>query len=102
MTAAPTSGIAHIGDLIVSRPEYRGGRPCIAGTGVTVGTIAVRANEGLTPEQICEQWEGALSLAQVHAALAYYQVNKDAVDAALQADDDAIVAAAERASRPAR
>ncbi|MCI0394905.1 MAG: DUF433 domain-containing protein [Chloroflexi bacterium] len=53
--------------LIVKRPELRGGRPIIAGTGVTVRTIVGHYKLGLTPEEIAD--EMSLELAGVYAAL---------------------------------
>ena len=46
---------------------------------------------GLIPEEIARKF-GHLSLAQVHAALAYYHANRDEIDADLQAE--ALAAAA--------
>ncbi len=50
----------------------KGGEPIIRGTGVTVQTIVVLTQHGLTPAQIVEEYEGILTLAQVHDALGYY------------------------------
>ena len=55
--------------LIARSDEIRGGRPCIAGTGVTVCRVAGWYKRGLNSEEIAERI-GHLSLAQVHAALA--------------------------------
>ena len=41
-----------IGTLIERSPEIREGRPCIAGTGVSVMRIAGWSNLGLLPEEI--------------------------------------------------
>lgn len=70
-----------IGTLIVSSPEIRGGRPRIAGTGITVMRIAGWQKLGFTAEEIARKV--GLSLAQIHAALAYYHANKAAIDADL-------------------
>ena len=75
-----------IGTLIYRRPGLHGGRPCIAGTGVTVRRIAVLHNMGEIPEEIARNF-GHLSLAKVHAALAYYYSNKAEIDADLDAED---------------
>jgi uncharacterized protein (DUF433 family) len=66
-------------DLITKNPAVRGGRPCIAGTGLRV-TDLVMANlfHGRTPDEIAADYE--LSLAQVHAALAYYYQHKGEID----------------------
>ena len=69
-----------IGSLIQRSPEIRKGRPCIAGTGVTVLRIAGWHNLGLTPEEIAAKIQH-LTLAQIHAALAYYHANRDEIDA---------------------
>ena len=78
--------VTEIGSLISRRPEIRGGRPCIAGTGVSVRRIAQWHNMGLIPEEIVQKF-GHLSLAQVHAALAYYYANQAEIDADLEAED---------------
>jgi uncharacterized protein (DUF433 family) len=75
-----------IGSLICRSPDIRGGRPCIAGTGVSVRRIAVWHNMGLIPEEIVRK-SGHLSLAQVHAAIAYYFANRAAVDRDLEAEE---------------
>ena len=77
--------VTEIGSLISQRPDIRGGRPCIAGTGVSVRRIAQWYNMGLVPEEITRKF-GHLSLAQVHAALAYYHANKATVDADLEVE----------------
>ena len=73
-----------IGTLIVQTPDIRGGRPRVAGTGVTVMRIAGWYKLGYSPEEIAEQIQ--LSLAQVYAALAYYYANREAIDADLEAE----------------
>jgi len=59
-----------IGTLITRTPGIHGGRPHIAGTGVTAQRIAGWYKLGLTPEEIADQIRH-LTLAQVYAALAY-------------------------------
>lgn len=78
-----------IGSLIRRSPEIRKGRPCIAGTGVTVRRIAGWHNLGLTPEEIAAKIEH-LTLAQIHAALAYYYANRDEIDADIASEEAAI------------
>jgi uncharacterized protein (DUF433 family) len=75
-----------IGSLISSDPQIRGGRPCVAGTGVTVQRIATWHKLGLAPEEIVDRI-GHLTLAQVHAALAHYHANRDEIEANLAADE---------------
>lgn len=79
------SAVTEIGSLISRRPDICGGRPCIAGTGVSVRRIAQWHNLGLIPEEIARKF-GHLSLAQIHAALAYYYANKAEIDADLEAE----------------
>ena len=74
-----------IGTLIVSSPDIRGGRPRIAGTGVTVQRIVGWYKLGLAPEDIPDEI-GHLSLAQVYAALAYYHANKDEIEASIDSE----------------
>lgn len=63
-----------IGTLIERSPEIRGGRPRIAGTGVTVRRIVGWHQQGLTPQEIAAEIPH-LTLAQVYAALTYYHAN---------------------------
>lgn len=75
----------NIGTLIERDPKIRGGRPCIAGTGVTVQRVVGWYALGLSPEEIAVQF-GHLSLAQVHAALTYYHANRQEMDAEIALD----------------
>ena len=77
-----------IGALIERRPQVRGGRSVIAGTGVTVHRIAGWYKLGLSPEEIAENF-GHLSLAQVHAALAYYHANREEIEGYLAQEEAA-------------
>ena len=75
-----------IGSMIVSSPAIRHGRPCIAGTGITVHRIAIWYKLGHRPEEIARRY-GHLTEAQVHAALAYYHANRAEVEAEIAADE---------------
>src|SRR2546421_8016011 len=77
---ATTSPI-DIGKLITRKPGLRGGRPCVAGTGVSVMRIAGWYKQGWIPEEIARRLE--LTLAQVHAALTYYHANQEEIEADL-------------------
>jgi uncharacterized protein (DUF433 family) len=91
-----------IGTLIVSSTDIRGGRPRIAGTGVTVQRVVGWYKLGLTPEEITAEI-AHLSLAQVYAALAYYHANRDEIEAGLVSDaQEAAVLADRYASSGAR
>ena len=78
--------VVDIGTLIERSPEIRKGRSCIAGTGVSVRRIAGWHNLGLTPEEIAAKIEH-LTLAQIHAALTYYQANRGEIDNDIAAED---------------
>lgn len=75
-----------IGTLIAHSPNIRGGRPCIAGTGVTVRRIVGWYKLGLYPDEIADRIDH-LSLAQIHAALAYYHANRHEVEADIKAEE---------------
>jgi uncharacterized protein (DUF433 family) len=89
--------VTNIGELITRSSDIRGGRPRIAGTGVTVRRIVAWYQLGLSPEEIAQQIEH-LSLAQVYAALAYYHLNRDEIEADL-ADEEAGTRALEQGDR---
>lgn len=74
-----------IGSLIARSPE-RGGRPRIAGTGISVQRIARWYNMGFLPEEIAAEYRH-ITLAQVHAALAYYLANGAEMDAEIEVED---------------
>jgi uncharacterized protein (DUF433 family) len=80
------AGLIDIGSFIDQREGYRGGRPFVVGTGVTVDAIACRfAIDGLTPGELAMHFN--LSLAQVMAALTFYEANRDAIESDLEAQE---------------
>jgi uncharacterized protein (DUF433 family) len=81
------SGV-EIGTLIERDPAIRGGRPKIAGTGLTVRRIVGWYKIGMTPEEIALEYQH-LTLAQVHAALAYYHANRDEIEADIAQEEQA-------------
>ncbi len=83
-----------IGTLIVRSPEIRGGRPRVAGTGVTVRRIVGWYQLGLSAEEIVDRI-GHLTIAQVYAALTYYHANREEIDTDL-AEEAAVTEALER------
>lgn len=82
----PMATVTEIGSLLTVDPTIRAGRPCIAGTAVSVHRIARWHSMGLIPEEIARKI-GHISLAQVHAALAYYHSNQREIDADLKTED---------------
>lgn len=83
-----TATLPDIGALITRSPDIRGGRPRIAGTGVTVRRIVGWYKMGLSPEEIAEEI-GHLTLAQVYAALAYYHANRDEIEQDIAHEEEA-------------
>lgn len=86
-----------IGSLICSTPGVNGGRPCIAGTGISVLQIAALFGSGLTPEEIQAEFP-QVSVTSVYAAITYYMANREAIDAELREEAEAFER--ERARRP--
>jgi uncharacterized protein (DUF433 family) len=71
---------------IVATPGTTGGRPRIAGRRITVQQIAVwHERLGMSADEIATEYD--LSLGDIYAALAYYHDHRDAIDAAIRADD---------------
>lgn len=81
------ANVIDIGTLIIRTPDIRRGRPHIAGTGITVRRIVGWYKLGLSPEEIADRI-GHLTLAQVHAALAYYHVNQEEIEADIASEED--------------
>lgn len=72
-------------DVILTDPDIRGGQPIIADTTLRVtDVVAYYLHAGLTPEDLAVAFR--LSLGQVHAALAYYFLNKDVLDSQMHAN----------------
>ncbi len=66
-------------DLITKNPKVRGGRPCIAGTGLRVTDLVIaHLFHKRTAEEVATDY--GISLAQVYASLAYYYQNKTELD----------------------
>lgn len=75
-----------IGTLIKSDPNFRGGRPCIAATGISVRRIVGWYQLGESPEDIADNYPH-LTLGQVYAALAYYHANQAQLAAEFAAEE---------------
>jgi uncharacterized protein (DUF433 family) len=85
--AAPDKTIPVISEHIVTTPGVCGGKPRIAGHRITVQNIVIwHERGGLTPDEITSQHAG-ITLADVHAALAFYWDHADEIRAQIQADE---------------
>ncbi len=82
-----TMTLTGIDILIAARPDKEG-RPYIAGTGVSVARFASLVDEGLSAREMYDDvFAGALTMAQIHAALACYYENRATIDAWLDEQD---------------
>ena len=77
--------VVELNSLLVSKPGYRQGRPCLRGTGITVHTVAVHYKRGLSAEKIADDNPG-LDVGALHAAIAYYLSNREQIEAELEQD----------------
>ena len=65
--------------LITSNPQVRGGRPCLLGTGLRVSDVVIAyRDQQRSPDTIAADY--GVSLAGVHAGLAYYYEHQDEID----------------------
>jgi uncharacterized protein (DUF433 family) len=77
--------LVNVGDLIWF-PESRYGRPCLAGTGMSVYRCVWLHRMGMSPEEMHEQIEH-IPLSHFYAAMAFYFANQEKVDAYLEAQE---------------
>ena len=56
------------------------GRPMVRGTGVSVQAIVEQTQLGRLPEQIVQDFDGVLTLAQVYDALSYYHEHRPEIE----------------------
>ena len=73
-------------------PTRCGGQPVVGGTRVRVGVILGCYRQGMSVEEIVQQYP-SLKPADVHDALAYAYDHLDEIEADLAADDEAAVKA---------
>src|SRR5437016_14375405 len=83
--SAPTAQV-DVGSLIARTPGIKGGTPHIAGTGVTVRTVAHWYKLGMSPEEIASEIPH-VSLAQVYTGLAYYHANRAEMESEMTAEE---------------
>jgi uncharacterized protein (DUF433 family) len=78
--------VSVIHEHIVATPDTCGGKPRIAGSRIQVKHLAImHERQGMSPEEIVSEFPH-LTLADVHAALAYYHDHREAMNAEIAAD----------------
>jgi uncharacterized protein (DUF433 family) len=69
---------------IEKTPGVCGGKACIDGTRIRVLDIVGLRQRGFEPEEMLNMYAVPLSLAQVHAALAYYYDHPDEIETSIR------------------
>jgi uncharacterized protein (DUF433 family) len=83
-TAAARTVFPHI----TADPEVCHGRPCISGTRVRVMDVVAAHEQGVSPEELQDHFATRrLTLAEIYAALAYYNDHKNEVEADFAEDE---------------
>jgi uncharacterized protein (DUF433 family) len=83
-TAAAKTEFPHI----TVSPDVCHGRPCIAGTRVRVMDVVAAHEQGVSPVELQSYFDTrTLTLAEVYAALAYYNDHKGEVEADFAEDE---------------
>lgn len=77
--------MAQLDSLIERTPGVSGGRPCLAGTGMPVIQIAVHYRRGETPRRMLRRYPH-LDAPRIHAAIAYYLLHQEEMDAEIDLD----------------
>jgi uncharacterized protein (DUF433 family) len=76
-----------VSEHILSTPDTCGGAPRIAGSRIRVKDVVIwHVHQGMSAEEIVSKWPH-LTLAGVHAALAYYYDHKGEIDQEIAADE---------------
>ena len=73
-------------ELLYTREGFRQGRPCLAGTQITVHTIIAQHLMGMTTDDILADFPHA-SLAGIYAALAYFFKHREQVMSEFEEDE---------------
>ena len=90
----------HRASHIELRPGVRGERAFVAGHRVRVQDIVLWNEEGLSADEIVSRVP-TISLADVHAALAYYYDHREVIDCQIQ-EDDSFASEMEATDQPPR
>ena len=76
-----------VSEHIVSTPNICGGAPRIAESRIRVKDVVIwHVHQAMSPNEIISKWPH-LTLAGVHAALAYYYDRKDEIDREIATDE---------------
>lgn len=65
---------------IVRIPGVKGGEPIIKDKGVTVRTVIALKRQGVTPEQMVDDYDGVLTLAEIYDALSFYYDHQEEIE----------------------
>lgn len=74
---------------IEQTPGTCGGKPRIAGTRIRVQDIVVWTEHGQSPDEIVTNYD-QLTIADVHAALAFYHDNRDLIEQQIREGDELV------------
>ena len=69
--------------MLVSKPGYRNGWPCLRGSGITVHNVGVRFSQGVTIQEMCEE-NPDLEPSLFYAAVAFYLANRKLIEQQLE------------------
>ncbi len=83
MATAAKSVYAHIS----KDPKVCGGKACLDDTRIRVMDIVGLEREGRKPDEMLHVFAVPLTLAQVHAALAYYYDHREEIEASFAEDE---------------
>ena len=72
---------------IETTPGICSGRPRIAGTRIRIANIVIWTENGMSPDEIVTSYPH-LTLADVHAALAFYHDHRDEIDQQMCEDEE--------------
>ena len=75
---------------IETRPDFAGGRHCIAGTRIRVQDVVAWTELGRSPDEIVNMYPH-VTLADVHAALAHYHDHQTDIDRQMREDEEFVV-----------
>ena len=82
---------------ITTDSEVCHGRPCIAGTRVRVMDIVAAHEQGVSPAELTGYFDTRpLTLGEIHAALGYYNDQKDEIEADFAEAERIVAEGAER------